>query len=114
MQQLIDVPSTRVLLVGFQAEGTRGRQLLEGAHELKLRGKYYPVNASIHHIENLSAHADQQGIMDWISEIKNIPEQTFLIHGEPTASDALRLKIQDTHKWKVHLPKLYEIQEVIV
>ena len=114
LQQLIDVPSTRVLLVGFQAEGTRGRQLLEGAHELKLRGKYYPVNAKIHHIENLSAHADQQGIMDWISEIENKPEQIFLIHGEPTASDALRLKIQDTHKWKVHLPKLYEIQEVIV
>ncbi len=114
LKQLIDYETTTILLVGFQAEGTRGRLLQEGAHEVKLFGKYYPVNAKIHQIESLSAHADQQELLDWMNKIKNIPEKVFLVHGEPTASDALRVKIQDTYSWKVHIPKLYETIEVLV
>ena len=112
LKQLIDEPETNVLLVGYQAEGTRGRQLLEGAHELKFFGKYHPVKAKINHIESLSAHADQQGLLDWSSNIRNIPEGVFLIHGEPTAQDAFRIKLKDTYGWKVQIPKLYEIVEL--
>lgn len=112
LKQLIDEPSTKVLLVGFQAEGTRGRQLLEGAHELKIHGKYYPVKASIHLIESLSAHADQHGLLHWINAIKNIPEKVFLIHGEPTALDAFRAKLKDTKGWDCHIPKLNEVFEL--
>lgn len=108
LKQLIDEPSTSVLLVGFLAEGTRGRQLLEGAHEIKLFGKYYPVKASIYHLESLSAHADQRELLQWMSAIKNIPEKVFLIHGEPTALDAFRVKIMDEHGWKADIPKLNE------
>ncbi|MEH6763390.1 MAG: MBL fold metallo-hydrolase [Aequorivita antarctica] len=114
LKQMIDKTNTTVLLVGYQAEGTRGRQMLEGAHELKFFGKYYPVKAEIHHIESLSAHADQQGLLDWTSNIKNIPEETFLIHGEPTAQDAFRVKLRDTYGWNVTIPKLYDIKEIIV
>src|SRR5690554_120734 len=114
LKQMIDKTNTTVLLVGYQAEGTRGRQLLEGAYELKFFGKYYPVKAEVHHIESLSAHADQQGLIDWTSNIKNIPEETFLIHGEPTAQDALRVKLRETYGWKVTIPKLYEIREILV
>ncbi|GHC62032.1 MBL fold metallo-hydrolase RNA specificity domain-containing protein [Ulvibacter litoralis] len=114
LKQLIDVETTTILLVGYQAEGTRGRQLLEGAHELKFFGKYYDVKAEVHHIDSLSAHADQQGLLDWCSEIKNVPEQVFLIHGEHTAQDALRVKLQDTYHWKITLPKLYDIIEIAV
>ena len=114
LQQLIDKPNTSVLLVGFQAEGTRGRQLLEGAHELKFFGKYYPVKAEIHHIESLSAHADQQGLLDWTSKILNVPEEVFLVHGEPTAQDALRVKLRDTYGWNVSIPKLYSIKEILI
>ncbi len=88
--------------------------MLEGAQELKFFGKYYPVKAEIHHIESLSAHADQQGLMDWTNNIKNIPEEIFLIHGEPTAQDALRVKLRDTYKWNVTIPKLYEIKEILL
>jgi len=109
LKQLIDNPTTRLLLVGFQAEGTRGRQLLEGAHEIKFFGKYYPVKAEVHHIESLSAHADQSEILDWLSEIKNIPEQVFLVHGEPSASDALETKLADEKNWNVSCPKLFEV-----
>lgn len=112
LQQLIDRPSTLVLLVGYQAEGTRGRQLFEGAQEIKFYGKYYPVKAKIHHIESLSAHADQHGLLDWMNAIKNVPEEVFLIHGEPTALDAFRVKIKDTYNWNPHIPKLNEIRDV--
>ncbi|HBR55128.1 MAG TPA: MBL fold metallo-hydrolase [Flavobacteriaceae bacterium] len=114
MQQLIDVPTTTILLVGYQAEGTRGRQLLEGAHELKFFGKYYPVNATVEHIESLSAHADQNGILHWLSEIKNIPENTFLIHGEPTSLQALSVKLEATFSWRVTVPKLNDVVTVSV
>ncbi|SKB58627.1 MBL fold metallo-hydrolase RNA specificity domain-containing protein [Maribacter arcticus] len=114
LKQLIDVVSTTVLLVGFMAEGTRGRQLLDGAHELKLFGKYYPVKAKIVHLESLSAHADQAELIDWMRNIKNVPEKVFLIHGEPTALDAFRVKIKDTFGWSVHIPKLHEVIEVVV
>lgn len=111
LQEAIDQLNTFVLLVGFQAEGTRGRQLLEGANEVKIYGKYYPVHAKIHHIDSLSAHADQQGILDWVSEIKDAPQEVFLIHGEATAQDALRVKMHDVYGWKVSIPKLHEVRE---
>ena len=113
LKQLIDVTSTTVLLVGYQAEGTRGRQLIEGTHELKLFGKYYPVKAKIRHLESLSAHADQQELLQWMKAVKNIPEGVFLIHGEPSALDAFRVKIRDVHGWKVHIPKLNEIRKFV-
>ncbi|WP_027136758.1 MBL fold metallo-hydrolase RNA specificity domain-containing protein [Gaetbulibacter saemankumensis] len=106
LQQLIDNKNTTVLLVGYQAEGTRGRQLQEGAHEIKFYGKYYPVKASIKNIESLSAHADQNGLLNWLSNIKNQPEKIFLIHGEPHAMDAFRLKLKNTYNWEVTIPKL--------
>ena len=114
LKQLIDVESTTVLLVGYQAEGTRGKQLLEGAFELKLFGKYYPVKAKIMHLESLSAHADQSGLLHWLSGLKNIPERVFLVHGEPTALDAFRSKLTYNLKWNVHIPKLYETIELMV
>jgi metallo-beta-lactamase family protein len=114
LKQLIDEPSTTVLLVGYQAEGTRGRQLLEGAHEIRFYGKYYPVRATIKTIESLSAHADQQDLLNWVNNNKNTPEKVFLIHGEPTALDAFRVKIKDTYNWNAIIPKLDSIEEVTI
>lgn len=114
LQQLIDEPSTTVLLVGYQAEGTRGRQLQDGSHEIRFFGKYYPVNAKIKIIESLSAHAGQNDLLDWMGHIKNIPEKVFLIHGEPTALDAFRVKIQDTYKWHVAIPKLNDVEKIMI
>lgn len=114
LKQLIDIPSTTVLLAGYMAEGTRGRQLLEGAHEIKLFGKYLPVKAKIEHLESLSAHADQFELLDWLSGIKNYPEKVFLVHGEPMALDAFRVKLKDTFGWKVHIPKLYECLKISI
>jgi metallo-beta-lactamase family protein len=106
MQQYIDQENTIVLLVGYQAEGTRGRQLLDGAHEIKIRGRYYPVKADIHHIESLSAHGDQKDLLDWLSDVEGAPEKVFLVHGEPTAIDVLRVKLKDSYSWDPVVPRL--------
>ena len=107
---LIDKPQTTVLLVGYQAEGTRGRQLQEGASEIKFYGKYYPVKAKIQSIHGLSAHADQNELVDWLKDIEKTPQKVFLIHGEPTSSDALRVKIKDIYGWSVEIPHLDDLK----
>lgn len=114
LQQLIDEPSTTVLIVGYQAEGTRGKQLLDGVHEIKLFGRYYPVKATIKHLESLSAHADQAELLNWMSDIINIPEKVYLIHGEPTALEAFRVKIKDTYNWNVSIPKLSDVEKIFI
>jgi metallo-beta-lactamase family protein len=113
LQQLVDNPKTNILLVGYMAEGTRGRALLEGANELKIFGKYYSVKASIHHEESLSAHADQKELLDWMGSIKNIPERVFLIHGEQEALQEFKIKITDVYKWNVHIPEIFETVKLI-
>ena len=106
LQQYADQDNTFVLLVGYQAEGTRGRQLLDGAHEIKIRGRYYPVKAQIHYVESLSAHADQSGLLEWIGYIKEKPKNVFLVHGEPTALDAMRVKLEFELGWEPKIPGL--------
>ena len=112
LSQLLDRPTTRILLVGYQAEGTRGRNLLEGAHELKIFGKYIPVAAKVIQLDSLSAHADQGELLDWISEITKPPEHIFLVHGEPTAQDALRVKLENEKGWLARIPGLMETIEI--
>lgn len=111
LKQFIDIPSTRLILTGFQAEGTRGRQLEEGAYEIKIKGRYYPVNAKIEKIESLSAHADQAELIEWCRHIKNIPEEVFLIHGERQVTDAFRVKLESEFKWNIRIPGLKDIIE---
>lgn len=112
LQQYIDRPETTVLLAGYQAEGTRGRQLLEGCREIKFYGKYYPVKARIEELETLSAHADQSELLEWAGSIAKKPERVFIVHGEPQASDMLRLKLKDNLGWKAEIPDLFDIREV--
>lgn len=112
LQQYIGKPETTVLLAGYQAEGTRGSQMQAGASEVKIYGKYYPVRARIESLNGLSAHADQTELLDWLSEIKTAPERVFLVHGEPQASDSMRVKIRDTKNWSPYIPDLFEIVRV--
>lgn len=114
IQQLADKESTTILLVGFQAEETRGRKLLEGATELKIYGKHVPIKAKVHHLESLSAHADQSELLTWMGSIKNIPEKVFLVHGELSSMEVYGNKIQEKYGWYCHIPKMYEVLEVIL
>jgi metallo-beta-lactamase family protein len=92
-----------VLLVGFQAAGTRGQSLLAGAEELKIHGDYHQVRAEVAHIDGLSAHADEGELLAWLRLTKE-PRRVWVVHGEPTSSDAMRRAIRDRLGWEVAVP----------
>jgi len=98
-------PRNTILFAGFQAGGTRGAALLNGAESVKIHGEYVPVRAEVAAIDNLSAHADYQEILDWLSHFKKPPRETFITHGEPSASDALRHRVEETRHWRCTLPE---------
>lgn len=104
LEYYIGLPETTIIIVGFQAEGTRGRKLLEGAKEIKIHGKYYAVQANILEIEGLSAHADQKDLLNWLSELENKPTKVFLVHGENEPLDELRIKIQEKYGFDCTVP----------
>jgi metallo-beta-lactamase family protein len=99
-------PKTTVLLVGFQAEGTRGRTLQSGMKEVKMLGEIIPVRAEVKTIDGFSAHADQGEILRWLGSFKKPPKKTFVIHGEPPASKALDAVLRDELKWNTEIPSI--------
>ncbi len=103
MRHLPD-PDSTVVLVGYQAEGTRGRRLQEGEKEIKIFGEFIPVRAHIEVMGSMSAHADANEIMRWLGDFKRPPKTTFIVHGEPAGSAALRDRIASELKWKVIIP----------
>ncbi len=105
-------PASTVILVGYQAEGTRGRRLQEGEKTLRLLGENVPVNAQVETIGSLSAHADSNEILRWLSEFKRPPRQTFIVHGEPEASAALAELIQNKLGWAVQIPQYQDVVEL--
>lgn len=101
-------PASTVILAGYQAEGTRGRALLDGATEIKMRGLYWSVAAHIMQIEGLSAHADEEGLLRWLETLDAPPEQLFLTHGEQEAARALQRAIRERYGWEAQIPELYD------
>lgn len=104
LERYIELPETTVIIIGFQAEGTRGRKLLEGAKEIKIHGKYYQVLASILEIDSLSAHGDQKDLLNWLSNLENKPKKIFLVHGENEPLDELRIKIIEKYGFDCTIP----------
>jgi metallo-beta-lactamase family protein len=104
LERYIGLPETTVIIVGYQAEGTRGRKLLEGANEIKIYGKYYDVKAYIIEIEGLSAHGDQNDLLNWLSELESKPKKVFLVHGENQPMDELRIKINEKYGFDCSIP----------
>jgi metallo-beta-lactamase family protein len=90
-----------VILGGFQAEGTRGRALQEGARTLKLYGQDVPVGAEIVEMGQFSAHAGKSELLRWLTGLPAPPKQTYLTHGEPVAAQALQAAMQQKFQWKV-------------
>lgn len=92
-------PSTLVLFTGYQAEGTRGRALLEGAETMRIHGEEIPVRAEIRKMSSLSAHADQSELLRWMGGIKTPPRQVFLVHGEPEVQETFKSVIERELGW---------------
>jgi len=98
-----------VLIPSFQAQGTLGRRLIEGAERVRMFGKEIPVRAAIHSVDGLSAHADQAALLSWASDFRQPPSQTFVVHGEPSASQTLADLLHRRLGWKVTVPELGQV-----
>jgi len=103
-----------IVLVGYQAGGTRGARLLAGERTLRIHGEDVPVNAEVVSLQGLSAHADAQQIVQWLRTAPQAPRSLYLTHGEPAAADALRQRIERELGWTVTVPRLGQSVEVPV
>ncbi len=100
-----------IVFLGFQAPGTRGESIVNGATEIKIHGAYHQVRAEVHSLDSFSAHGDYQEIIDWLAHIKIPPKRTFVTHGERSASDAMRRHIKEQLGWEACVPEyLYETE----
>ncbi|MBL9007682.1 MAG: MBL fold metallo-hydrolase [Myxococcales bacterium] len=99
LRQRLDDPRNTILLVGYQAAGTRGRALLEGATQLRMHGQMVPVRAQVEVIDGLSAHADQSELMRWLSGFKTPPQKTYIVHGEPGPAQTLASLLKERLGW---------------
>lgn len=112
LRRFLPDPQSTVLLVGYQAPGTRGRALQDGTDELKLHGQYVSVRARIAQVEGLSAHADHAEIITWLGASALSPKHVFVTHGEPAAADGMRRRLRDAFGWNVVVPEQRSCHEL--
>jgi len=100
----LPAPRNTILFVGYQAAGTRGRALVDGAPEVRIHGHQVTVSARIDRIDSMSAHADRGEILRWLRTMPATPERLCLVHGEPVPMDALKQMIVQRLGWNAHTP----------
>jgi metallo-beta-lactamase family protein len=105
MRHRLPCSQDTILFIGYQAEGTRGRTILDGNPTVRIHGEDVPINARVENISGFSAHADYNEILAWLIGFNRPPKKTFIVHGEPDASAALAEKITDILGWNVVMPK---------
>jgi metallo-beta-lactamase family protein len=98
-----------ILFSGFQAAGTRGRSMLERSTEIKIHGEWIPVRAEVDDLPMLSAHADSNELMRWLSGFRREPSQVFIVHGETEAAEALRVRIEKDLRWNATVPRQNQV-----
>jgi metallo-beta-lactamase family protein len=104
----ISRPQSTILFVGYQAEGTLGRQIVEGNPQVRIHGQYHPVRARVEQIDGFSAHADRRGLLRWLSCLQRAPQKIFLIHGEKKAAENLASQVRRDEGWPVRIPDYLE------
>jgi metallo-beta-lactamase family protein len=105
LQRFLPDERSTILFVGYQATGTRGRTLVDGARELKLLGQYVPVRARIVQLDGLSAHADFSELIAWLRSSSIAPRGVFVTHGETAAADAFRRRLHEAFGWAARVPE---------
>jgi len=102
-----------ILFVGYQAKGTPGRILLNGAKKIRLLGQIHPVKAYIEQIEGFSAHADRDGLLDWLDDIRVPPRCVFVTHGEEKAANSFAKLLKERTGWAVKVPRYKETVKLV-
>jgi metallo-beta-lactamase family protein len=105
-------PESTILFVGYQAEGTPGRILLDGAQEIRLLGQMHPVRAHIEKIDGFSAHADRDGLLAWLADIRVPPRCVFVTHGEQRAASSFARVLRQRTGWTVKVPEYGDTVEL--
>ena len=105
LEGLLPDPRNTVLMVGYQAVSTRGRDLVDGARSVKIHGRYVPVRADVVDVPSFSVHADADEILAWLAQAPHPPQTCYLVHGEPQSSAALRDRIERELGWTAVVPK---------
>jgi metallo-beta-lactamase family protein len=105
LEKALPDPKNTVLFVGYQAQGTRGRALIDGAPEVKIHGRLVPVRARIAKNDSMSAHADRGEILRWLGTLPEPPQHVYLVHGEPRPMDALKSAIERRFGWHCSTPE---------
>jgi metallo-beta-lactamase family protein len=108
LQQRLPESRNTLILGGYQAVGTRGRQIEDGVRFIRMFGHDVPVRAAIEKVPGLSGHADRSDLLQWLSHLPRAPKRTFLTHGEPDVMDALAAELRSTQGWDVTTPALGE------
>lgn len=112
LKALAPNPLNTLLVPGFQAGGTRGAHIVAGAPSVRIHGQDVPIRAEVVPMETLSAHADADEIMQWLRGFKRAPKHTYVVHGEPNASDVLRRRISQELGWSVSVPEYRDCVEL--
>ncbi|EZI30120.1 MBL fold metallo-hydrolase [Pseudomonas extremaustralis] len=112
LKALAPNPLNTLLVPGFQAGGTRGAHIVAGAPSVRIHGQDVPIRAEVVPMETLSAHADADEIMQWLRGFKRAPKHTYVVHGEPNASDVLRQRISQELGWSVSVPEYRDCVEL--
>lgn len=108
LRHLLPQARNSVVLTGYQAVGTRGRDLLEGAHEVKIMGQYVRVRAEVVSDDEFSVHADADELLSWLQQMPSPPQSVYVVHGEPEASTALAARVREALDCPVVVPRLGE------
>jgi metallo-beta-lactamase family protein len=108
LKNLLPGAANTVILVGFQAAGTRGRLLEEGAREVKIHGEWIPVHAHIVKVESFSVHADSDELIAWLGQM-SMPKSAFVVHGEVDSQLAMRNRLTNELSWKAIIPKSAQV-----
>ncbi|MCP4807612.1 MAG: hypothetical protein GY884_19890 [Proteobacteria bacterium] len=103
LARLAPNPDNTILIVGYQAPGTRGVRLLAGEETVRLHGREIDVRCHVEQVDGFSAHADANGLLDWIRAMSPAPRRVWLNHGEPASADALRLRVRDELDWEARV-----------
>jgi metallo-beta-lactamase family protein len=102
-------PESTILFVGYQAQGTLGRQILEGHREVRIHGQSWPVRAKIAQIQGVSGHADRAGLLRWLNALEKPPRRLFLTHGEMEAAQGLAERIGAEKGWSACIPEYQQV-----